>query len=179
VVLTALLLAFFAGAYALSLGWPYRSALFPRLVSATGVLLTVLHLIALAVRGRRAAAALGTATPPAAAALGTATPPAAAALGTATPPASDDEDEEHGVEYVFASAGGRAWSAALAWIAGFFASLWLLGAAPTVPAFALLYLRLAGGTSWRAAAVYAVGAGVAVSAVLGRLLSVPLPTGVL
>jgi hypothetical protein len=165
-VLTVLLLAVFAGAYALSLAWPFRSALFPRLVSATGAVLTVALLVTLLVWGRRAT---GDTAP-------TAATPAATPGG---PPTGDDEGDGYDVEYVFATAGARAWSAALAWIAGFFASLWLLGAVVTVPVFSLAYLRVAGGVSWRAAIAYAAVAGVVVAVVLGRLLSVPMPTGVL
>jgi hypothetical protein len=158
VILTVALLTVFAGAYALSLAWPFRTALFPRLVSAAGVILALVQLAALAARARRA-----TVVPD----------------ETAPVHRGGEDEGDHSVGYVFASAGGRAWGAALGWIAAFFVSLWLVGAVPTVPAFALLYLRVAGGASWRAAAVYAVVAGVVVFAVFGRLLSVPMPTGVL
>jgi Tripartite tricarboxylate transporter TctB family len=150
VVATALLLVF-AGACALSLAWPFRTALFPRLVSATGALLAVAELAALAIRARRVAAT--------------------------DQPAIDDK-AEGSAEYVFASAGRRAWSAALAWIGGFFVALWLLGTVPTVPLFTLLYLRIAGRASWLAAAIYAAVAGVIVAVVFGRLLSIPMPSGV-
>jgi hypothetical protein len=148
-VLAAMLLAVFVGAYALTLAWPFRTALFPRLVSAAGALLAVVELVVLAIRARRAAA-----------------------LDEIS---SVDHDS---VEYVFASAGRRAWSAALAWIGGFFVSLWVLGAVPTVPLFTLLYLRIAGKASWLAAAIYATVAGVVIAVVFGRLLSIPMPTGV-
>jgi hypothetical protein len=150
-VLTVALLLVFAGAYALSLGWPFRTALVPRLLSAAGALLAVLQLAVLAVGTRRVAV-------------------------SEQIPGTDQGDDS--VEYVFASAGRRAWSAALAWIGGFFVALWLLGTVVSVPLFALLYLRFAGKASWLAAAVYAAVAGTLVWVVLGRLLSVPMPTGV-
>jgi hypothetical protein len=158
-VFAAALLTVFAGAFALSLEWPFRTALFPRLVTAAGALLAVAELVALSIRARRVAAQ-------------------AAGQGVAADqiPGADQGDDS--VEYVFASAGRRAWSAALAWIGGFFVALWLLGAVPTVPLFTLLYLRFAGKASWLAAAVYAAVAGVVVAGVFGRLLSIPMPTGV-
>ena len=163
-VLTVALLALFAGAFALSADWPFRTALFPRLVSATGMILAVVQLAVLAIRWRRDAAAGST---------------PASADAAADDAEVHDGQADHSAEYVFASAGGRAWAAALAWVAGFFVSLWLVGAAPTVPVFALLYLRFTGNASWRAAAVYAAVAGIVVVVIFGRLLSVPLPPGVL
>jgi hypothetical protein len=150
-VLTACLLLVFVGACVLSLAWPFRTALFPRLVSAAGALLAVAELAALAIRARRVAA---------------------------TDQTPVDHKDESSAEYVFASAGRRAWSAALAWVGAFFVALWLLGAVPTVPLFTLLYLRIAGKASWLAAAIYAAVAGVIIAVVFGRLLSIPMPSGV-
>lgn len=159
-VLTVALLVAFVGAYLLSLAWPFRAALFPRLLSATGAALAALELAALAIRARRVADVA----------------PAERRIGDME--AAREGDTDHSLEYVFASAGGRAWGAALAWIGGFFISLWLLGLVPTVPLFALLYLRVAGSATWPAAVAYAAAVGAVMYLVFGRLLSVPMPTGV-
>jgi hypothetical protein len=155
-VVTVGLLVVFAGAFLLSLAWPFRTALFPRLLTATGAALAVLKLVALAVQARRSA-------------------------GVAHPERQVRDaagNADHSLEYVFASAGTRAWGAALAWIGGYFVCLWLLGLVRTVPLFALLYLRVAGKAGWPAAAAYAAAAGAVMYVVFGRLLSVPMPTGV-
>lgn len=66
---------------------------------------------------------------------------------------------------------------AIVWGSGFFASLWALGLAVTIPLFALVYLRLAAGEAWPKAAAYAFGAWLFVEILFVRLLHVPLPGG--
>ncbi len=63
------------------------------------------------------------------------------------------------MEYVFASAGGRAWIEAMSWIVAFFVAFFVLGAFVSVPLFALFYLRFSGKTSWLSAGIYAVVSG--------------------
>ena len=68
---------------------------------------------------------------------------------------------------------------ALGWTAAFFASLWTVGLAITIPLFSLVYLRLAAKEAWPKAAVYALGAWLFVYLIFNRLLHVPLPGGVI
>ena len=91
----------------------------------------------------------------------------------------DEQEEDESLEYVFATAGGRAWSASLAWITAFFVSFFVLGAFITVPLFALVYLRFAGKASWWAAAAYAVVTGALIFVVFRYVVFLPLPTGVI
>lgn len=66
---------------------------------------------------------------------------------------------------------------AIAWGAAFFAALWAVGLAVTIPLFAFVYLRLAAREAWPKAAAYAFLAWLFVDLVFIRLLHVPLPGG--
>lgn len=67
----------------------------------------------------------------------------------------------------------------IAWIAAFFAAVYLLGFLVAVPLGALAYSRFAGRESWPASAVVAGLCWALVFGVFDRLLHVPLPIGVL
>jgi hypothetical protein len=195
-VIATTLLAFFVFAYVASQDWPFRAALFPQMVAVLGAALTVLRLVQLVlqtVRGRRTVVAATPVHTPSAAAVGVlpadSSPEAeqvrVAGAADSSPEepqklgdialVDDDAEEEESMEYVFATAGGRAWLAALAWVALFFISFFVLGAYITLPLFALAYLRIAGKASWLGAAVYAVVTGVIVYYVFGQLVFIPLP----
>ena len=66
---------------------------------------------------------------------------------------------------------------ALAWGVAFFAVLWAIGLAATIPLFAFVYLRWAAGEAWPKAAAYAIVAWLFVEVSFVRLLHVPLPGG--
>jgi hypothetical protein len=89
----------------------------------------------------------------------------------------DDREDDASMEYVFATAGGRAWLAALSWIVAFFVAFFVVGAFVSVPVFAFLYLRFSGRASWWAAGAYAAVTGVLIYLVFQRLVYIPLPTG--
>ena len=209
-VITVFMLAFFAAAYLIADDYPFRAALFPKMVSALGFLLSLIRLIGLirdTVRGRRAPVPLP--TPAQAPVADVEVPPASAPAAGAVPAADtrasaatastdaepdavgavdttseltivDDElEDDASMEYVFASAGGRAWIEALAWIVVFFVAFFTLGAFLSVPLFALLYLRFSGRTSWLSAGIYAVVTGVLIYVAFRELVYIPLPTGYL
>lgn len=68
---------------------------------------------------------------------------------------------------------------AIAWFAGFFGALWLVGLLATVPVYTALYLRAEARLPWHLAALVAAGAWAAVWALFVNILHVPLPRGVL
>lgn len=198
-VFAAAMLAIFAACYVLAEEWPFRAALFPQIVAVTGAVLSAIKLFGLgaaSLRARRTAHDTAAVPPtrvvdlPAPPQSPAATETPAAAVGedreAADPGAvhgelrivDDDEEDDQGMEYVFASAGGRAWAAALAWITLFFVSFFVLGAYITVPVFALVYLRFSGKASWRAAASYALVTGVSIYYVFRELVFIPLPESV-
>ncbi len=67
----------------------------------------------------------------------------------------------------------------VAWAAGFFASIWLVGLIGSVPVFSAAYLRLAARTSWLVVALYAAIATSFIYLVFVFLLHIPLPAGLL
>ena len=66
---------------------------------------------------------------------------------------------------------------AVVWAALFFVSLASIGLVPTIPLFALVYLRVAAGEPWAKAAAYAASAWLFVEILFIRFLHVPLPAG--
>lgn len=163
VAIALFLLAVFVGAFVAAGEWPYRAALFPRLLSAAGVLFAVLKLGGYGVRAvRNRSAEASTAS--------------GRTLG-GTELVNEDEEEDLSLEYVFATAGGRTWAEALAWIAGFFVCLWLLGVFVTVPLFAFAYLRVSGDAGWLGAAIYSIVTGAIIFLAFRQLLTVTMPTG--
>ncbi|WP_324274894.1 tripartite tricarboxylate transporter TctB family protein [Blastococcus brunescens] len=153
-VATVALVALFAWALWASTEWSLRAALFPRMVTAFGLALALFHLILLLARWRAGSGATGD-------------------HGVA--PISDAEDDP--LDYAFATAGRRAWTVSLAWIAAFFLALYVLGVYVTAPLFTVSYLRLTVRASWRLSVTYAVVVGVVLYAVFEWLLTLPKPEG--
>lgn len=162
VVITLFLLAVFVMAHVLSGDWPFRTAFFPRLLASAGVGLAILKLVGFGIQLRRGTKSLGTTEHPVTGSLKL---------------VSEEEEEDRSLEYVFATAGARAWMGTVAWIAGFFVALYVLGVFVTVPVFAFAYLKLSGGASWLAAAVYAAVAGAVIWLAFSELLTIQMPTG--
>jgi hypothetical protein len=150
VVVTVLLLVLFAWAFLEAGEWSFRAALFPRLVTATGVVLALLHLVQGLLRLRRPAPA----------------------------PDSGDADPDD-VEYIFRTAGPRRWASALGWVAAFFVLLFLAGLYVTAPVFSVLYLRFAGRRRWIFSAIYAIVIAVVLYVAFELALGVPTPAGLL
>lgn len=67
----------------------------------------------------------------------------------------------------------------VAWVAGFFASIWVVGLIGSVPLFSAAYLRLAARTSWLVVGLYAAIATSFIYLVFVYLLHIPLPAGLL
>jgi len=204
-IISGVLLVFFVGAYLLANDWPYRAALFPKVITATGAVLCVIKLVGLTVgRIRSRRAPTGAAVVPSTRAADVAESPqdsspesesvrTAAVAGSSdrvdgTVPepgeaapvqiVDDQQEEDESMEYVFASASGRAWASAIAWIVAFFVCFFVLGAFITVPVFAFVYLRFAGRASWLAAAIYAIVTGALIFVVFRDVVYIPLPESV-
>lgn len=155
-VITVAMIALFAWALSSSSQWSVRAALFPRLVTTIGLALALLHLIVLLARWRAASGATGD-------------------HGVA--PISDPEDDP--LDYAFATAGRRAWTVSLAWVAAFFVALYVLGVFVTAPLFTVSYLRLTVRASWRLSVTYAAVVGVVLYAAFEWLLTLPTPEGLI
>jgi len=152
-----------------AMGWPFRTAVFPL---ATGALLFVFALVKLfqPYIGRyvgRVYSAKGAVDPPVVRRAGP--------LGEGSGGPADDAE----VPDVFATASRREWLSALAWMAGFFLLLWLVGALVAVPLFALVYLLAAARQSVLMAGTYALASWLFIYGLFDRALHVPLPAGLL
>jgi hypothetical protein len=192
-VIAAVLLVFFTFGYLAADEWPFKAALFPQIIAATGALLTLLRLVGLVVATIRGRHGPGPDRVPASALPSAAVERLPETEGSREDSAESEEssenspelalvddeaEEDESIEYVFASAGGRAWLEALAWIAAFFITLVVLGVFITVPLFALVYLKTAGKASWKGAALYAVVTGGLIYVLFRQVVYVDLPTGI-
>jgi hypothetical protein len=167
VVVTALLLALFGWAFLEAGEWSFRAYLFPRIVSGATFVFCALHLVQATLRLRR-----GDVDAPAPTRV-----PAPVAADAAAGGEHENEVNDDDVEYVFATAGGRAWTAALGWITGFFILLYIAGLFLTAPLFSLLYLRFGGRQSWRMSVGYAVVIGVVLYVAFELLFGIATPPG--
>ena len=150
---TIALLLIFAGALLLARQWGFRASLVPTLVSGVGVALSAVHL-GLVLTGRTRSA-------------------------TAVPAATDPDVDDHDPAHVFATTGAASWRACLAWIAGFFAGVYVVGLLVTAVVFTAAYLRLSARAGWRSSAVYAIALGLVLWLGFVELLAIQLPEGVL
>lgn len=159
--------------------WEFRTALFPRMVAVTGIALTMSFVVVTVVRLWRPSRAGGSATrhAPDPAPSARDAPGPAPSAGDA--PERDADERDHEVEYAFATAGRRAWTQALAWVAVFLCLLFAGGLFVAAAGFALTYLRWAAGRSWLFAAGYAAVIAAVLYLSLQVVLAVPVPGGVL
>jgi hypothetical protein len=158
-VITALMLAIFGWALWTALGWTFRAALFPLMVTITGLGLAVLHLVKLLAW-------------PAASATAKPTGSESWALE------SDDEVEAHELEYEFAHASRRTWLVNIGWVVAFFGAVFVVGLFLTSPAFSLIYLRFGAGRSWRFAVTYAAIVGAVLFGLFDQMLGLQMPLGI-
>jgi hypothetical protein len=169
-VITVLLIALFGWALWTSLDWSFRAAVFPRMVTALGLGLVILHLLILLARPAKFA--------PGKSAPGT---PAAGAPGQSDsfPLEGDDELEVHELEYEFGHASRRTWLVNLGWVIAFFGGVFVVGLFPASLVFTLTYLRFGGGRSWRFAAIYTVIVGGVLFGFFDQMLRLSMPLGIL
>jgi hypothetical protein len=168
VVLGVGVLAVFGLALLATFEWSFRTALFPRMVTITGCVLTAAFLVSCGVSRWRGTAP-GPATP--------ATSSEQEADGQEL--VNEDDEHDHEIEYVYATAGRAAWAQALAWIALFVLLLWVAGLFLASAIFAFSYIRWGAARSWLFAAVYAVVMAGVLYLFLGVLLTVSVPEGLL
>jgi hypothetical protein len=143
--------------------WSYRTALFPRIVTTAGVVLSLLFVSAWVwARLRHRPLDPGFGNPLAATEL-----------------LDEDDVHDQDVEYVYATAGRAAWTQALAWIALFVVLLYVTGLFLTAGVFAFTYLRWGASRSWLFAAVYAAVMTGVLYVALAVLLVVSVPEGLL
>lgn len=153
------MLVVFGGAFVGAQDWPTSARLFPTMVSSVGAVLALVKMVS-SLRPR----AEGPRT-------------AAHVVGEVELTDEDDEADE-ALEYVFEHASRSQWLRVLAWLGGFFAALWLVGAIPTVIFFGVAYLLFEAKASVPVTLAY-VGILAGSLYAVQALLSIRLPPGLL
>ena len=132
--------------------WPFRTGVFPLATAGLLAFLTIVKLLDLAGRRKRLVGRV---------------------------PAVADDPSTAGPADPFATATRADWTSAIAWMAGFFLMLWLLGALIAVPLFAVAYLMMVARQSIPRAGAYAAVSWLFIYGLFDRALRIPLPAGVL
>jgi hypothetical protein len=144
--------------------WPSQSAVFPRVVIVSGL---VFSIGLAAIIGWKQLRCRNTGEL------------AAEASGDGPDHNQDDDAESDEAEYVFATAGTRAWVTALLWIAAFLILTGILGIFFSSGIFALFYLRWGARKSWKFSGIYAVVLTLCLLTMFRWLLYIPTPVGIL
>ena len=158
-VITVVMLVIFGWAIWTSFDWSFRAALFPRIVTVTGLGLVVVHLVTLL-------------TVPATA------PDEPTGSGELLLE-SDDDADVHELEYEFAHASRRNWLTNIGWVVAFFGGVFVAGLFLASIVFTVAYLRFGAGRSWRFAVIYAAIVAAVLVGVFDRMLAVAMPLGIL
>jgi hypothetical protein len=159
VIFSAVLFGIFLFAYLQAQDWPFRTRLFPTLVSTAGMALALLKIGTALFRRRRE------------------TIRHEHRIGDVEL-SDEDEEADQELEYVFARSSRAEWSAALGWVVVFFVGLYFVGAILTVLAFTVVYLLFVAKSRWWVAGAYALLLAVALYG-MQSVLGVSLPPGVL
>lgn len=157
------LLFLFAFGYIETFNWSFRASVFPKIVTGSGSLLSLIYV---ALHFRR-------------------TPFSPASLpsqgggpdGDTEDLASIDRAEMESV--TFGDAGFRDWARSLAWIAVFFCVLRLTGLYITVAVFTVIYLEIEAKARRVVTGIYAVALSLGLYAIFELLLSMRMPDGLL
>jgi hypothetical protein len=186
-VITIVLLVVMVAAFIASMDWPRDAAFFPRLLSGTGAVLSVLHLVVLAraarVRRDGEAAADAPVSPPADLPAG---PDAENAIdGDAdrqiliADSDSDEEGDEDELSGVFSTATRKQWLGLVGWFTLFFGGLYLIGFLAILVVFTIAYLVVVQKSKWWHIALYVLCTAGAMYLLFVVFLHLPLPEGVL
>jgi hypothetical protein len=168
VVISAALLALFIAAFLNAQEWQPIAALFPKLATGIGAVLSAAFLVRSVFFRRKPASAVP-----------------AVESATIDPVAAAQEAEELGADQAeserafFASLSLRDWLVSLAYFAAFFIGLFVLGLYVTAVLFTIVYLRFQARSSWRLSVIYAVVLTAALYGLFGYALQLPVPEGLL
>lgn len=138
-VIGLVFLLIFAAALVDTVHWRFQTALFPRIVTTTGVAMALLFLattLRTATRGHVEVADTHDAT-------------------SGQKLVDEDDQHDHEVEYIFASAGPAVWASALGWVAFFVVLIYFGGLFVASGIFAAGYLRWSARRSYLFALTYA------------------------
>lgn len=166
VTISAALLIIFIAAFVNAQQWEAIAALFPKLATGIGAVLSGAFLVRSLVGKRRTAENAPERQPE-----------------TTEPSAATDESAELGADQAeserafFASLSLRDWLVSLACFAAFFISLYALGLYVTSLLFTIGYLKFQARSSWRFSVIYAIVLTAALYGLFGYALKLPVPEG--
>lgn len=168
VTISAALLIIFIAAFVNALQWEAIAALFPKLATGVGAVLSAAFLVRSILGQRKTAGST----------------PARQSEITETSGLTE-EDDELGADQAeserafFASLSLRDWLVSLACFAAFFISLYVLGLYVTSLLFTTGYLKFQARSSWRFSVIYAIVLTAALYGLFGYALKLPVPEGLL
>jgi hypothetical protein len=167
VVISAALLAIFIAAFLNAQQWQPIAALFPKVATGIGAILSAAFLVRSVFFRRR--------TPAVPAHDSARVDPVAAAQEAEELGADQGESERA----FFASLSLRDWLVSLAYFVAFFVGLYVLGLYVTAVLFTIVYLRSQARSSWLFSVIYAVVLTAALYGLFGYALQLPVPEGLL
>ena len=141
--------------------WPSEAAVFPRVVITSGLVFSVGLAITLGWKELHSRKTSGADVP----------------VGATKNMSENNQSNE--AEYIFATAGRRAWVVALLWITAFLTLMGTMGIFISSGTFALFYLRWGGEKSWKFSVIYAVILTLCLLTMFRWLLYIPTPIGIL
>lgn len=152
--ITVFILVGSGAAYLAAGDWPFRAAIFPRLVAGLCFALAAGNLLVLLVRwrGRRFA------------------------IMAHCAPLRETQRDQGGSTHVFGDVGSAEWIAVIAWLIAFFGAVWLFGLYLGIGVFTLPYLRYTAQASWAVSLIYPLIMGGALYVAFEVLLQIQVPT---
>lgn len=163
----------FAIALLMTFEWSDKAAMFPRIITGSGLFFSVLYGAGLVLTWRRAK------QPGYVERSHQSVEERVHGQVQEQSPDGEPELESEEVEYIFATAGRRAWLRALGWVALFLVLIALLGLFVASAVFAFAYLRWGGGRTWLFSIIYAVILPVFLIFLFRIVLFVSTPIGIL
>jgi hypothetical protein len=166
VTISAALLIIFIAAFVNAQQWEAITALFPKLATGIGALLSGAFLVRSLVGKRQTAESTPERRPE--------TTESSAATAEGDELGADQAESDRAF---FASLSLRDWLVSLACFAGFFISLYALGLYVTSVLFTICYLKFQARSSWRFSMIYAIVLTAALYGLFGYALKLPVPEG--
>lgn len=160
IVISGAVLVITTAALLATIGWPTAAALFPRIASIIGIVCSAGHLLTILIQKLRTRSTSSKTT------------------SEADRGSDKDAEDRVDVEYVFATAGTKAWLRALGWIGSFLIMIYLFGIFISGAILALFYLRYGASRSWIFAALYSASLTVFLWGLFDQFLQAALPRGV-
>ena len=144
--------------------WPVAAATFPRIVAGSGIAFSLLFLIGTVVKTRSAAKQRIVTNYP-------------DSNGSDTAEDADSDAARFDIEYVFASAGLKAWLVVLVWLLVFALTAFIFGVYGAGFLFSIFYLSRETNKRWLFIGLYAITVTFALWGIFSYFMNLPVPSG--